>query len=1342
MAQTHGMVWTARAAALLALLLTVGTGTVSAADSRVTSMPRMGLLFQPNRGQAGAPVTFVGTGPGLRLSIAGADATLDLGGNAGLLRVHMIGADREASATGEHQHRTRVNYYVGATPMPGVPTYERVRIADAYPGIDVVYYGHQDRLEYDFIVAPGADPSGIRFALDGARAVRLAGRALRIELPERTVELDAPYAFQERDGHREPVEVSYRIAGNTVRFALGAFDPSRELVIDPAFVYATILGGTGLDSVRRVAMGPDGAAYLVGVTDSPSFPPVTPALVATGGPSPGSRVAFLAKLDPTGAAVEYLTYWGNQHDQPRDIAVDAGGHAYVGGSTYLPAFSLPGGFAPSPSGGNEGYVLRVDGTGARVYGTYLGGSGGDEVNGIDVDGAGRVWAAGFTNSDGPAAGQPWTPGAFPIRGATYQPSHPSGRSEGFVVKIDTTVTGDASLLLGTYFGGDPVHSVQALDADSAGNVYISGTTVGAGAEFNAANGFRTAAQGRDAFLAKLDPDLQALLYGTYIGGSGDENGDSNEGYALAVNDAGHAWVAGGTESVDFHTTPGAMQAALSNGSPGIPPRDGFLVRIDTTERGGNSLVFSTLLGGDGIEYVVDLDVDTFGRAYVVGTVVTLPGVTPFPTSACALQSAAGDDWYDVFLVRVNPSGTGHMPVSTMLGGDNGFGVAVNDWGYALVAGRVGQGMPTTAGAFQQAGQGDWDGFAAVVRASCAGVSNLSITYDGPATAVAGQPIAYTAVVTNAGPDAASDIVLVHGYPYDSTGLSVSEPGCVLDPLPSTTFTCALSLEAGESRTITFGMTLHGVGIRYSGVQTDMQWPGSDPDLSDNAGSQSVTVGNPVADVAVSYAGPAGPVLAGQPVTYTAVATNLGPDGAPHVVLVFYPPSGAAAISTSNQKVCVPDPWPQTAVACQLGALAAGDSRTITITFTPQGTGVVSSGAQVGLSGLISDPDSSNDSASASLTLREPAADLVVTYTGPAGPMATGQPVTYTAVVTNVGPDPSHVQLLQYMPNPSTAASASHAGCQVTGPATTYCDLGMLDSGQTLTVTFTFTPQGAGTFNTGLHTLFESPADPDLWNNSGWIVLTLTPPGTDLSIASAASTAAPAPYVPFTITLTVQNAGALAATNVLVTAKLTGLKFLKDQTTASGCVSKNVGNVSCPTFTLPAGTSKAVTIQVVSIAPGPYLTTYAVSATESDPLSSNNAGSITVVTPPNADLAISTAVSSGPAHVGQPITYTMTVANAGPSAATSVTATLAFNNGIFVPGMLTLMSASPGCVLQAPQRQVTCTTPSLTSGSAGTFAVTVTSAQAMTLGTIAKATAVESDLKPANNATSGLLTIAP
>jgi hypothetical protein len=229
-----------------------------------------------------------------------------------------------------------------------------------------------------------------------------------------------------------------------------------------------------------------------------------------------------------------------------------------------------------------------------------------------------------------------------------------------------------------------------------------------------------------------------------------------------------------------------------------------------------------------------------------------------------------------------------------------------------------------------------------------------------------------------------------------------------------------------------------------------------------------------------------------------------------------------------------------------------------------------------------------------------------------------------------------------------------------------------------------------------------------------------------------------PNVPFTITLTVQNNGALTATNVLATAKLTGLKFVKNQ--ASGCISKNAGSVTCPSFTLVPGASKSIAVQVVSVLPGSYLTTYAVSAGETDPVPANNAGSITVETPPYADLAISTGASPSPATVGQPITYTMTVANTGPSAATNVTATLAFNNGIFGPGTLSFISATPGCVLQAPQRRVVCTAPAIASGASQTFSITVTSAQAMSLGTIVSVTSAQADLALHNNAKSWVLVI--
>lgn len=279
----------------------------------------MPLLFQPNHGQADAAATFVGEGPGLRLALSGADATLDFGEGAGWLRLRMIGAAARTRAVGELRQRTRVNYYTRARPITGVPTYARVRIGDVYPGIDVVYYGSGDRLEYDFVVAAGADPSPIRFALDGATSVvSTDDGALRIALPGRAVELRAPVAFQERDGRREPVRARYRIGRGGVSLVLGDFDRTRPLVIDPVFEYATYLGGTGDDTASRVAVDTDGSAYVIGTTSSPFFPHPAATIVGPG-PSSNSRLAYLAKLDPTGTVVEYLSYWGGDQDRPFDV---------------------------------------------------------------------------------------------------------------------------------------------------------------------------------------------------------------------------------------------------------------------------------------------------------------------------------------------------------------------------------------------------------------------------------------------------------------------------------------------------------------------------------------------------------------------------------------------------------------------------------------------------------------------------------------------------------------------------------------------------------------------------------------------------------------------------------------------------------------------------------------------------------------------------------------------------------------------------------------------------------------------------------------------------------------
>jgi len=1358
----------------LVLLLLWGTASVAVGGprgpeaglapppARPAGLPPMPLLFQPNRGQADAPATFVGDGPGLRLSIAGAHATLDFGSGVGLLRVRMIGARHQPRAVGEQPQRTRVNYYTGSKrPIVGVPTYGRVRIAEAYPGIDVVYYGNTDRLEYDFVVAPGADPAPIRFALEGARSVVESGGALRIALPGRTIELEAPVAFQERDGRREPVEVRYRVARGDVSLVLGAYDRTRPLVVDPAFDYATYLGGAGDDTASRVAVDGDGSAYIIGTTKSPSFPPAIPT-----GPQPGATtsVAFLVKLDPSGGFVEYLSYWGNQFDRPYDVAVDANRNVFVGGQTWDASggLLLPGGFSAAPANTvtTEGYLLRFDEFGVLAYGTYVGGVSTDGVYSVDTDGTGTAWVAGYTHSAGPSNGQAWTPGStrFPIRGDTYQTEKPTvAGSDGFVVKIDTNATGDASLLLGTFVGGNPVHAVRAIDVDGAGFVYVAGTTSGTGWEFGVGmgEGFKTTPESSEAFLAKFDPGLQVRLYGTYIGGSGAENDVPDEGFSLAVNDTGHAWVAGGTRSADFYTTPNALKGELTGGVPYpyAPGRDGFLVRIDTTQTGMASLVYSTLFGGNGDEYVYDLAVDPGGNAYVVGPVFSTPSSPPnFPTSPCTIQAEPGNssaNGWDGYLLRVGPAGTRQFVYATFVGGaayEEARGVALGAAGRAYIVGRTAStAFPATPGAFQTTKLGTFDGFVAKVDTRCAGVSDLSVTYSGPDVSPPGQPVTYTAVVTNAGPDPAWNAALLLYWPATANGIQASDAGCLKAGPTSAYFVCELALAVGESQTITFTFIPHGAGDVTSGASiTPGSWGHQDPDDSNDMVYATLAVREPAADLRVTYSGPTGPMVTGQPLTYTAMVTNLGPDPS-DVTLIQYRPDPSIDATASDPGCQVTG---SRTMVCAIGVLAPNERRGVRFTFTPQGIGDVwTSVAAIEVS--PHDPDPSNNDALLTLTLREPTADVQVTYTGPSGTMATGQPLTYTAVVTNLGPDPTNVKVIQYRPNPSTGMTASDAGCDV-GQAwsptvaliATTCDIAVLLAGESRTMSFTFTPQGTGIVSTGIHTVTsaQSTVDPVASNNSVWLTLTLMHAGANLAITSVASTASPAPYVPFTITFNVSNTGPQTATNVLVSAKLTGLKFVKNQ--ASGCISKNGGHVTCPTFTLASGASKATAIQVVSILPGTYVTTFAVAAAEPDPVMTNNAGTVSVTTPPNADLSMNLAVTPNPATVGQPITYSMVVANAGPSVTTNVTATLAFNNGLFIPGALTFVSAAPGCVLQAPQRQVVCTTPTLGSGASQTFTVTVTSAQAMTLGTIASVTAAETDVVPQNNAKSGLLVIAP
>lgn len=724
-------------AAVLSLGPAVGTTEEVAEEAEATSAQspdraygQLPLSFEPNLGQADPTAGFVARGAGFQLRLSPTEAALAVARPAGdgraPLRLRLEGADPKASLTGEQRLPGKVNHLVGNDPTrwrTDIPTYGRVVSRGVYPGIDLAWYGRAGEAEYDFIVAPGADPGAIGVAVEGAEGLRLDEHGdLVMGVAGGELRQRAPVIYQQVGGARRPVAGRFVLDGNRFGFAVGAYDRHRPLVIDPVLSYSTYLGGTGSDRGFGVAVDGQGAAYVAGDTCSGDFPVANPlqGFAGDGGacPSDGGD-AFVAKLNPAGSALVYATYLGGSGaDGARGIAVDADGAAYVAGLTGSGDFPTTGrAFQRTNRGGADAFVAKLKPSGsALAYATYLGGSGVDIATGVDVDGAGRAYVAGTADS----FDFPTTTGAL------------SGSCCGaFVARLGAGGggLGYATFLPGSGGGrGGGSHPQVAIAVDPAGAAHVAGatsstafpTTLGAFQPAKAGTGFDS-----DAFVAKLTPAGSALDYATYLGGASSGGGDDfglaahDTGLGVAVGPGGRIYVVGSTLAADFPTTRGAFQRTL--GGCNEFACDGFVAVVDPAGAGQRDLAYATYLGGGSWDTATAVAVDTAGHALVTG----YTNSTSFPT-ANPIQARCGcftSVVLDAFVAELAPTGAGadDLVFSTFLGGtgdDQGYGVALGPDGDVYLTGitnspgcrlrtcgATGYGgrprpFPTTRGAFQ------------------------------------------------------------------------------------------------------------------------------------------------------------------------------------------------------------------------------------------------------------------------------------------------------------------------------------------------------------------------------------------------------------------------------------------------------------------------------------------------------------------------------------------------------------------------------------------------------------------------------------------------------------------
>jgi uncharacterized repeat protein (TIGR01451 family) len=655
----------------------------TAAAGIVSDFGRLPLRFELNRGQAEPRTRFLAHARGYTLDMAPGEAALHLGmpaaqaeARSGLrpesgekrveppapvratVRMRLDGADPTVEPEGLDPLPGVSHYYIGDDPrqwVTSVPAYGQVRYPQVYAGVDLVYYGRGGDLEYDFVLAPGADPNAINVRFEGADRVEVdeAG-ALVLETPAGALRQEAPLVYQEGERGRQTVASRYVArADGAVGFEVDAHDPAIPLVIDPVIVYIVS------------SQNPDERYDPVGLcldVDSSGNAYVATSILAP--PGLDGYLVGVFKLDPTGSDIVYAVNVSGRASATlvKGLAVDDAGNAYVTGETSATDFPLLNPFQTDPDrDGDDAFVAKLDANGLLAYSTYLGGSELDMALDVAVDDAGSAYVVGWTKSPD-----------FPTREALF----PTLRGEdGFVTKLDPS---GSALAYSTYLGGSSREMAHSVVVDDEGCAYVAGTT--SSDNFPTWNAFQSDRAGsEDLFVVKLDAGASTLEYSTYLGGSGLEYLGWWFGDGLAVDEYGNAYVTGTTESADFPTL-NAFQPTLR----GLD--DAFVTKLDAR---GAALRYSTYLGGSASEEGHDVAVDRMGCAYVTGLTMS----DDFPTRN-PIQAGLVDD-EDPFVTKLSENGASPLFSSYVPGGDpdlpdasRGLAVAVDSAFNVYVAGEA------------------------------------------------------------------------------------------------------------------------------------------------------------------------------------------------------------------------------------------------------------------------------------------------------------------------------------------------------------------------------------------------------------------------------------------------------------------------------------------------------------------------------------------------------------------------------------------------------------------------------------------------------------------------------
>lgn len=691
---------------------------------------RLPLSFEANEGQSDKQVRFLSRGQGYTLFLTGDEAVLSLrrspapnadrdklaalkpsafkaqNQNSAVLRMKLIGANGAAAISGGDQQEGKSNYFIGNDPSQwytNVPNYSKVRYQDAYPGVDLVYYGNQQQLEYDFVVAPGADPRAITLdvaaqsGVSGKRALaplRIADNGdLRVPTDGGEVRFHKPVIYQTDNsaslhtigGDPNAANAKNSLdgrwvlkAGHQVGFEVASYDASRPLVIDPALAYSTYIGGTGTDGAFGVAIDSNGNVYVTGFTTSTNFPTKNPIQKNLA----GGVDTFMLKLNRTGTGLVYSTYLGGSSTEyPFGVAVDSTGEAYEMGNTGSANFPVTAGAfqttclscATNPAV----FLTKFSSSGSSlVYSTFIGGTGDNRAFGITLDSSNDAYIVGWTTSTD-----------FPVTAGAFQTANAGGISDAFVTEMNPT---GSALVYSTYLGGTGQDVGFGIALDSSNNTVVTGYTYSTDFPVTAGAFQTTTTVNGAAWVTELNVGGTAEIYSTYLGGTT----GTSAGNSVKVDSAGNAYVTGYTCATDFPTTAGVFQPTFG-GDCTPAGGDAFVTKLNPT---GTAPVFSSYLGGAGDDVGFSVGLDNLNNVYITGR----SSSTNYPTTPGAFQSTTAGG-YDTIFTIINPTGTS-LIYSTYLGGtavDVAFVMAVDANGNAYIIGRTySTNFPVTPGALQ------------------------------------------------------------------------------------------------------------------------------------------------------------------------------------------------------------------------------------------------------------------------------------------------------------------------------------------------------------------------------------------------------------------------------------------------------------------------------------------------------------------------------------------------------------------------------------------------------------------------------------------------------------------